>query len=91
MRLNHGLMALMLSATALASASAMTGCAGGGVVYDPYAHDYHRWDHDEDGYYRRWEIDNDRDHMDFDRRTPEDQHAYWSWRQSSRSAGRTRH
>jgi hypothetical protein len=33
MRLNQGMIRLMLSATALASASAMTGCAGGALVY----------------------------------------------------------
>jgi hypothetical protein len=83
MRLNHGIIALMLSATTLASAAAMTGCASGGRYYDSYGHEYHRWDHDEDGYYRQWESEGDRDHMDFDRRTPADQHAYWGWRQGS--------
>jgi hypothetical protein len=90
MRFHSGMFALMLSAAALASASVTTGCAGGGVVYDPYARDYHRWDHDEDGYYRRWEAENGRDHMAFDRRTPDEQHAYWGWRQSSHLAGRSR-
>jgi hypothetical protein len=92
MRVKPGLFALMLSATALASASAMTGCAGGGLVYDPYYHYYHRWDHDEDGYYRRWETEGGRGHMDFAKRSPAEQHAYWGWRQSSGShlAGRSR-
>jgi hypothetical protein len=96
MRLNHGMFALILSATALASASAITGCARGALVYDSYGDDYHRWDRDEDGYYRRWEIEGGRDHMDFQRRGPEDQRAYWGWRQSSHPesshpAGRARH
>jgi hypothetical protein len=91
MRLNHGLIALMLSATALASASAMTGCAGRAQFYDSYGHDYHRWDHDEDGYYRRWESEGGRGHMDFQRRSPEEQHAYWGWRQSSHGDSRSRH
>jgi hypothetical protein len=78
MRLNHGMIALMLSAAALASP--MMGCAGGGVVYDPY--DYHRWDRDDDRLYRQWEIGTDRGHMDFDRRSPGDQRAYWGWRHS---------
>jgi hypothetical protein len=91
MRLHTGIFALMLSATALGSASVMTGCAGGGLVYDPYSHDYHRWDHGEDGYYRRWEREGGHDHMAFARRTPEAQHAYWGWRQGSALAGRSRH
>jgi hypothetical protein len=80
MRLNHGMIALMLSATALASASAMTGCAGGDLVYDPYRHDYQRWDHGEDRFYRQWEIGTHRGLMDFHRRSPGDQRAYWGWR-----------
>jgi hypothetical protein len=90
MRLNHGMFALMISATALAGASAVTGCAGGGYIYDSYGQDYHRWDRGEEGYYRQWETENGRDHMAFDRRTPADQHAYWGWRQSSHAAGRSR-
>ena len=78
MRLNHGMIALMLSAAALASP--MRGCAGDAVVYDPYAHYYHRWDHDDDRFYRQWEIGTNRGHMDFRRRSPGDQRAYWGWR-----------
>jgi hypothetical protein len=70
----------MLSATALASASAMTGCASGGVVYDPYGHNYHRWNHGEDRFYRQWEITTHRNHMDFQRRSSGDRRAYWGWR-----------
>ena len=35
MRLNHRIIALMLSAAALAASSAITGCAGDELVYDP--------------------------------------------------------
>jgi len=80
MRLNHGIFALMLSATALASASAMTGCAGGGVYYDSYGRDYHRWNHGEDGFYLRWENQTHRGHVPFQRRSAADQRAYWGWR-----------
>jgi hypothetical protein len=47
MRLNGGMIALAVSGTVLASASAMTGCASGGIVYDPYRHEYHRWNRGE--------------------------------------------
>jgi hypothetical protein len=80
MRLNHGIIALMISASALASASAMTGCASGGLVYDSYGHDYYRWNRDENMFYRQWEIGTHRDHLEFQRRSPGDQHAYWGWR-----------
>jgi hypothetical protein len=78
MRLNHGIIALILSVTALALP--MTGCASYGVVYDPYRHDYYRWNRDEDRFYQQWEITTHRNHMGFSRRSPEDQRAYWGWR-----------
>jgi len=80
MRLNHGIFALMLSATALAPAAATTGCAGGSTVYDPYRHDYHRWNRSEDQLYRRWEVQGHRSHVAFQRRSAGDQSAYWGWR-----------
>ena len=78
MRLNHGMIALMLSATAFALP--MTGCAGGGPVYDSYRNDYYRWNRGEDRYYREWEIGTHRNHMDFNRRSAGEQRAYWGWR-----------
>ena len=80
MRLNHGIFALMLSATALVSASAMTGCASGGLYYDSYGHDYHRWNRGEDRLYRQWEVEGHRNHMAFQRRSPGEQGTYWGWR-----------
>jgi len=68
------MIALMLSATALA------GCAGGTLVYDPYWHDYHRWNSGESRYYQQWELNGHRHHVDFSRRTPAEQRAYWGWR-----------
>lgn len=82
MRLIHRWIALLLSVATLGSASAMTGCASNGPVYDPYWHDYHRWSGSEDRRYRQWEIGSNRDHVDFPNRAPGDQLAYWSWRHS---------
>jgi hypothetical protein len=78
MRLNHGMIALMFAATAFALP--MAGCASGGLVYDPYWHDTHRWNRGEDRYYRQWEVSTHRNHMDFQRRNSDDQRAYWGWR-----------
>jgi hypothetical protein len=80
MRLNHRLITLMLCTTVLGSASAVTGCAGYGAVYDPYRHDYHRWTRGEDRLYREWEVGGHHNHMDFKRRSAGEQRAYWSWR-----------
>jgi hypothetical protein len=78
MRLSQRMIALMLCATALAMP--LAGCAGGGVFYDPYRQDYHRWSLDEDRLYRQWETRTHRNHMDFQRRPSGDQRAYWGWR-----------
>ena len=43
MRVSHRVIALILSSAALASSSALTGCAADTTVYDPYWRDYHRW------------------------------------------------
>ena len=80
MRLNDGMIALALSATVLASASAMTGCASGERVYDPYRQDYRQWNRGESRLYQEWEAGTHRNHMDFRRRSATDQQAYWAWR-----------
>lgn len=78
MRLSHRMIGMTLFAAALASSVAMTGCASHGF-YDSYGH-YYRWNAGEDRYYRRWESETHRDHMDFNRRGPEEQRSYWGWR-----------
>jgi hypothetical protein len=80
MRLNHGMIALMLSVTALASAAAMTGCATDGLVYDTDGRDYHLWDPGENRLYLGWEIQTHRGHLDFHRRSYGDRREYWGWR-----------
>ena len=80
MRLNHGMLALMLSASALGSTLAITGCAGGGLVYDPYGRNYYRWNSGEERVYRRWEAGTHRNHMAFQSRSRGEQQAYWGWR-----------
>jgi hypothetical protein len=78
MRLNHGMIALMLSSAAFVLP--MTGCAGGSLVYDSDWRDYHRWNRDENRYYWQWEIRTHRDHQAFQRRSPGDQLEYLGWR-----------
>jgi hypothetical protein len=50
------------------------------MVFDPFYGDYHRWNGTEDGYYRRWEGETGRSHLDFGRRPAAEQHAYFDWR-----------
>jgi hypothetical protein len=68
-------------ALSLASPVVLTGCAARVRVYDPYYHDYHDWN-GEVVYYNQWEHDTHREHMEFNKRSAEDQHAYWDWRHS---------
>jgi hypothetical protein len=69
----------LLIAALLAAPVAMTACAGRNV-HDPYYGDSHRWNSTEDGFYRRWEGETRRSHLDFGMRPAEEQRAYFSWR-----------
>ena len=80
MRLRHQLVTPLVIAALAATPTAMVACAGGHQVYDPYYGDYHRWNGSEDRFYRQWEGETRRDHVDFGRRPAEEQHAYYDWR-----------
>ena len=73
--------ASILLAASAATPALITGCSGSVRVYDPYYHDYHRWN-GEVVYYNQWERDTHRDHMDYNKRNHDDQKAYWDWRHS---------
>jgi hypothetical protein len=68
-----------LAATVIAGAS-FTGCAHPANYYDSARNDNHRWDRREDTAYRRWEAERRFDHMEFNRRSADEQRAYWAWR-----------
>jgi hypothetical protein len=51
-------------------------------AYDPYYHDYHRWDNRETIYYQQWENENHHEHRDFRQRNADEQKEYWNWRHS---------
>jgi hypothetical protein len=72
-------MSAFLIAGVIASPLAVSGCATH-RVYDPYYHDYHRWNRDEVVFYQRWEVDTRRDHRDWDARNADEQREYWNWR-----------
>jgi hypothetical protein len=78
MRLHQLVTPLMIVALGAAPV-ALTACAGH-RTYDPYYGDYHRWNSSEDGFYRQWEGETRRAHIDFGRRPAEEQHAYFDWR-----------
>jgi hypothetical protein len=72
-------LSLLLTA-ALISTVAISGCAE--RVYDPYYHDYHRWDGHERRYYQQWEVETHRPHEDFAKRSDQEKNQYWQWRHS---------
>ena len=54
------------------------------TAYDPYCHDYHRWDADETVYYNQWVTQNHIDsHRDYRHLSKEDQKRYRDWRHSN--------
>jgi len=60
------------------------GCSGRVTyrAYDPYYHDYHRWDDHEQVYYRQWVVENHKPDRDFRKLDRDDQKQYWDWRHS---------
>ena len=75
--LTRSLSSIALAATLL-SPLMIVGCAA--RVYDVDHRDYHRWNRGENGYYARWEGETHHDHVDFNKRSANDQQAYWAWR-----------
>jgi hypothetical protein len=63
----------------LAAPILTTGCAHHARYHDPYYHDYHPVA-GEDVYYGRWEAETHHDHVDLNRRGPDEQKQYWDWR-----------
>jgi|SRR5437588_6130330 len=74
------LSSLLLAAAFLAPAIT-TGCATRTYrYYDPYYHDYHRWDDHERVYYHQWVVENHHEDRDFRRLNRDEQKEYWTWR-----------
>lgn len=74
--------ATLALAMAFVSPIVTTGCSEHQYrVYDPYYHDYHRWNNGEEGYYRQWANENHRDpNRDFRKLDKNDQQRYFQWR-----------
>ena len=49
-------------------------------VYDPYRHDYHRWDNDEERAYRAYLAQRHRSYVTYRRQRLAERRAYWRWR-----------
>jgi hypothetical protein len=74
----------LLLGAALVSPMIATSCGGHGYyrAYDPYYHDYHRWDDHETVYYNQWVTENHRDNRDYRKLHKDEQKQYWDWRHS---------
>ncbi len=49
-------------------------------VYDPYRHDYHRWDRDEERAYRTYLAERHRSYVAYRHQRLAERRAYWHWR-----------
>jgi hypothetical protein len=49
-------------------------------VYDPYRHDYHRWDRGEEHSYREYLAARHRRYVAYQRQRAAERRAYWHWR-----------
>ncbi len=80
----HGFLISLLATSAVGLALAMAGCSGSVHyrTYDPYYHDYHRWDDHERVYYNQWTVETHHDNRDFRKLDKDDQKRYWDWRHS---------
>jgi hypothetical protein len=93
MNLSSRWLSSLLLGAALISPLITTGCAERGYyrVYDPYYHDYHRWDDHETVYYNQWQTENHRENKDFRQRNKDEQKQYWDWRHSHGAHDNDRH
>ena len=49
-------------------------------VYDPYRHDYHYWDRDEERAYRAYLGERHHSYLAYQRQRQAERRAYWQWR-----------
>jgi len=49
-------------------------------VYDPYRHDYHAWNRDEQRAYRAYLAERHRAYVSYQRQRAAERRAYWRWR-----------
>jgi len=74
-----------LLAAALATPVLVTGCSArvsNGYVNDGHYNDNH-WSSHETVYYSQWESSTHRDHVDYQKRSAEEQNEYWAWRHNN--------
>ena len=74
--------ALALPLAVPPSAFAGNGATGTIVVrvYDPFRHDYHRWDNSEERAYREYLAARHRRYVAYQRQRAAERRAYWHWR-----------
>ncbi len=69
-----------LLAVVIAAPVVSAGCAVRARVYDPYDHDYHRWDSNERHAYREYWEDRHEQYRDYRRLNDDERSEYWAWR-----------
>lgn len=70
-----------ISAAPVSAAPAATGQPAVVIrVYDPYRHDYHRWDRPEQARYREYLRERHRSYIAYRHQRAAERRAYWHWR-----------
>jgi hypothetical protein len=89
MRSRAGILGWLASCAVVFVLLISAGCAH--RYYDPYGHDYHRWNSDETAYYNQWVIEaHINPHRDYRHLSKDDQDRYWQWRQNHHEHDRDR-
>lgn len=88
MRRTFAYLRAVLLATALAAPVASTGCAVRARVYDPYYHDYHRWDGGEQRSYREYWEGRHENYHNYSKLSDRQKQQYWDWRHHRADADR---
>lgn len=68
-----------------AAAGPAVACSHNRDVYDTTANTYRHWDGREDAAYRRWERERNMSHIEYSRRSTDEQRQYWEWRRDHRT------
>ena len=85
MNLTSRVRRLAVIAFALAATGSVGACSHNHDVYDASANRYHHWDGREDAAYRRWEQERRMSHVEYARRSADEQRQYWEWRRDHQS------
>ena len=87
MRIKFELSRLPIVVAGMLAAGSIAACSHPNY-YDTAYNDYHPWNRSEEFAYRRWETERQIAHVEYVRRSDQEQRAYWTWRHAHPDADR---